>query len=171
MSVARHAQIIQNNKFTISLQYLKKKVWWSWFLHANKHESLLQIDTMILIGMVKHSQSSQNSKLAMSLQYLKKELRGEVDFLHLDKHQSFNKLALSFLMELVKLVQSTQNRNSVIFLKYTKKKKSDKYFCFLLWCKTFRYFMGSSHVRCYLLFIKSEKFFKFKLYNSSVDLL
>ena len=101
-------------------------------MHADKHESLLQIDTMILIGMVKHSQSSQNSKLAMSLQYLKKELRDEVDFLHLDKHQSFNKLALSFLMEVVKLVQSMQNRNSVIFLKYTKKKKSDKYFCFLL---------------------------------------
>ena len=28
------------------------------FLHADKHESLLQIDTMILMGMVKHSQSS-----------------------------------------------------------------------------------------------------------------
>ena len=26
-AVARHAQIIQNNKFAISLQYLKKKVW------------------------------------------------------------------------------------------------------------------------------------------------
>ena len=27
-------------------------------LHADKHESLLQINTMILMGMVKHSQSS-----------------------------------------------------------------------------------------------------------------
>ena len=59
------------------------------FLHADKHESLLQIDTMILIGIVKHSQSSQNSKFTMSLQYLKKEVRDEVDFLHVDKHQSF----------------------------------------------------------------------------------
>ena len=58
-------------------------------LHADNHESLLQIDTMILIGMVKHSQSSQNSKFAMSLQYLKKEVRDEVNFLHVDKHQSF----------------------------------------------------------------------------------
>ena len=48
-------------------------------LHAGKHESLLQIDSM---GMVKNSQSSQNSKFAMSLQYLKKELKAEVDFLH-----------------------------------------------------------------------------------------
>ena len=43
------------------------------FLHADKHQSYLQIDTMILMGMVKQSQSSQNSKFAMSLQYLKKK--------------------------------------------------------------------------------------------------
>ena len=50
------------------------------FLHVDKHENLLQIDTMILIGIVKHSQSSQNIKFTMSLHYLKKEVRGEVDF-------------------------------------------------------------------------------------------
>ena len=59
------------------------------FLHADKHESLLQIDTMILMGIVRHSQSSQNNKFTMSLQYLKKEVRDEVDFWHVDKHQSF----------------------------------------------------------------------------------
>ena len=61
------------------------------FLNADKHESFesfLQIDTMILIGMIKHSQSSQNSKFAMSLQYIKKEVRNMVDFLLADKHQS-----------------------------------------------------------------------------------
>ena len=49
--MARHAQIAQNNKFAISLQYLKKekrdKVD---FLHAVKHESFLQTDTMIYNG-------------------------------------------------------------------------------------------------------------------------
>ena len=35
------------------------------FLHAGKHESFLQIDTMIFDGMVKNSQSSQNSKLSL----------------------------------------------------------------------------------------------------------
>ena len=81
--MARHAQITQNNKFAISLQYLKKELSDEVdFLHADKHESLLQIDSMILMGIVKHSQSSQNSKFAMSLQYLKKELKAEVDFLH-----------------------------------------------------------------------------------------
>ena len=62
------------------------------FLHANNGESLLQIDSMVLMGMVKHFQSSQNSKFAMSLQYLKKEVKDEVDFLHADKHQNFYKL-------------------------------------------------------------------------------
>ena len=47
-------------------------------LHAGKHESLPQIDSM---EMVKNSQSFQNSKFAMSLQYLKKELKAEFDFL------------------------------------------------------------------------------------------
>ena len=59
------------------------------FLHADKHESLIKLDTMVLIGIVKYSQSSQNSKFTMSLQYLKKEARDEVDFFDADKHQSF----------------------------------------------------------------------------------
>ena len=63
------------------MQYLKKEVSDEVdFLHADKHGSLLQIDAMILMVMVKHSQSSQNSKFAMSLQYLKKEVKDEVDF-------------------------------------------------------------------------------------------
>ena len=53
------------SKFAISLQYLKKKVSHEVdFLHADKYESLIQIDTLILMGMAKHSQSSQNSKFA-----------------------------------------------------------------------------------------------------------
>ena len=88
--MARHAHITQNNKFAIFLQDFKKEVSDAVdFLHTDKHESLLQIDSMILMEMVKYSQSSQNSKFAMSLQYLKKEVRDEVDFLHADKHQSF----------------------------------------------------------------------------------
>ena len=66
-----------------------------WFFDADKHESLLQSDSMILMVMVKHSQSSQNSKFAMSLQYLRKEVK--VDFLHSDKHQSFLKVYFNTL--------------------------------------------------------------------------
>ena len=44
MFVARNTQIIQNNKFTISLQYLKEEVSAEVeVLLADKHESLLQI--------------------------------------------------------------------------------------------------------------------------------
>ena len=46
----------------MSLQYLKKEASDEVdFLHADKHESLLQIDTMIFNGLVKHSQSLQKS--------------------------------------------------------------------------------------------------------------
>ena len=79
--MARHAHITQNNKFAISLQHLKKEVSDTVdFLHADKHESLLQIDTMILMETVKYSQSSQNRKFAMSLQYLKKKLELKLTF-------------------------------------------------------------------------------------------
>ena len=57
-------------------------------MHADKHESLLQIDSIILMGMVKHFQNSQDSKFAMSLQCLKREIEDQVNFLHTDK-QSF----------------------------------------------------------------------------------
>ena len=46
-----HAQIAQNNKFAISLQYLKKELSDEVdFLHADKHQSMLQVDGMILMG-------------------------------------------------------------------------------------------------------------------------
>ena len=96
--MARRAQITQNNKFPISLQYLKKELSDEVdFLHADKHESLLQIDNMILMRVVRHPQSYQNSKFAMSLQCLKKEVKDEVDFLHADKHQNFLKVYFSTL--------------------------------------------------------------------------
>ena len=64
----RHTQVTQNNKFTIPLQYLTKEVNDRVdFLHADKHERLIQIDTMIFMGMTKHPQSSQNCRFAMSL--------------------------------------------------------------------------------------------------------
>ena len=64
--MAGHAHVTQNDKFAISLQYLKEELSDEVdFLHADKHKRLLQIDSRILMGMVKHSQSSQSSKFAM----------------------------------------------------------------------------------------------------------
>ena len=102
------------------------------FLHADKYESLIQNDTMILMGMARYSQSSQNDTLAMTLQYLKKEVRNGVHFLHADKHQSFYKLALSFLIKVVRHVQGTQKRKLVIFSLYIKKKVSQLLLCSIL---------------------------------------
>ena len=125
--MARHAQITQNNKFAISLQYLKKELSDEVdFLHADKHESLLQIDIMILMGVVKHSQSFQIE----SLQYLKKEVKVEVDFWHADNCHSFYKLVLSFLMEVARCVQNNQIRKLVVFLQYIKKNCN----CFVFYC-------------------------------------
>ena len=133
--MARHVQITQNNKFAISLQYLKKKVDDEVdFLCANKHGSFLQIDTIIFDGMVKHFQNSQNSKFATSLQYLKKEVRDEVDFLHADKHQSslqvdFNtlgikvcyKVILKLLMDMIKHSQNTKVKSLQYFYNVPKR--------------------------------------------------
>ena len=105
--MTRHDHIIQNNKFAISLEHPKKEVSVAVdFLHADKHEILPQIGTIILMEMVKYSQSSQNSKFAVSLQYLKKEVRDGVDFLHEDKHQSFlhvdfNTLGIKFFYQVI----------------------------------------------------------------------
>ena len=51
MCAARHAQITQNSKFAITLKYIKKEVSGEVdSLHVDKHESFLQIDTMIFDG-------------------------------------------------------------------------------------------------------------------------
>ena len=94
-----HTETTQNNEFAISLQYLKKEVSDEvYFLHVDKHENLIQIDTMIWMGIAKHSQSFENNKFVLCLQYLKKE----VDSLRADKHKSFlqvdfNTLGKNFL--------------------------------------------------------------------------
>ena len=111
------------------LQYLRREVNDEVVsLHADKHESFLQVDfstlgirvsnkviLSLLIGMMKHSESTQSKKFAISLQYLKHEVRDGSHFLHADKHQSFYKLALLFLMEMARHVQRIQNMKLVIF--------------------------------------------------------
>ena len=69
--MARQVEITQNSKFAISLHFKKKVSDEVDFLQANKHESLLQLDAMILMGIAKHSQSFQNSMLPMSILYVK----------------------------------------------------------------------------------------------------
>ena len=71
MCVVRHAQTIQNNKFALSPQRLKKEV-------SKKLMFCMQISMMV--------KDPQSSKFAMSVQNFEKEFRDEVEFLHAHKH-------------------------------------------------------------------------------------
>ena len=45
MGIVKHSQSSQNSKFAMSLQYIKKEVGGEiGFLHAEKHQSFLQVD-------------------------------------------------------------------------------------------------------------------------------
>ena len=111
--VARHAQSTQSNKqFAISLQYIKKEVSDEVdFLNVDKHESLLQTDTMILVGMVKHPKVPKIASL-LCLYIFKKEFRDKVSY----------KVILLLLMGMIKYSQSTQSSKFAISLQHLKKK-------------------------------------------------
>ena len=134
-------------------------------LHAVKHESLLQINTIILMGIVKRSQSS--------LKYLKKEVRDEVDLLHVDKHQSFlqvnfntlgikdaYKVILSLLLGIIKHSQSTQSNKFAISLQYLKKEVKKVYFFHadehqsLLFLMEVARYVQSTQNRKFVIFLK-----------------
>ena len=139
--VARHVPITRNNKFVISLQYPKNELSDKVdFLHTDKHESLLQIDNMILMEMVKHSQSFQNSKFAMSLKYLKKRLKMKLIFCMQINIKVFCKfistlwaskfptrLILSLLMDMIKHSQITQSNKFAITLQHLKKEVRNEF--------------------------------------------
>ena len=77
--IARHAQIIQNMKFAISWQYLKKE-------GRDEVDFFMQINIklycnlilIIFVGITRPAQITQNNKFVKSLKYFKKELRDEV---------------------------------------------------------------------------------------------
>ena len=55
MKMVKHSQSSQNSKFAVSLQYLKKEVKDEVnFLHADKHESLLNIYFNVLVTKVSY---------------------------------------------------------------------------------------------------------------------
>ena len=91
---------------------------------------MLQIDTMVLMGMVKHSQSSPKSQFVMSLQYLRKEVGDEADFFYPGKHQSFRQVPIkvsykvvpSLLMGRIKHSHNAQSNKFAISLQYLKNK-------------------------------------------------
>ena len=93
LAIANHVYItrfddIAKNTGLQSLQHLKKEGRDDPdYLHADKHQSFLQIDILsFLVGLARHAQSSQTS-----LHYLRDILRKKFEmkfiFLHAGKHQ------------------------------------------------------------------------------------
>ena len=140
-------QSSQNSKFAMSLEYLKKKLeiklistlWVSkfftrWYIIIDRSDQAL-------------SKYCKVTSLQYPCSFSKKKLRMEFIFCM--------QINIKFLMELGLHVQSTQNRKLVIFLLYIKEKVS--LLCsIVLWCKTLRYVMGSSHVSGYLFCFRPE---------------
>ena len=90
MFITRLAQSTQNNKFAISLQYLKENGKNEVdFLPADKHQRFLKIDTIILGVCSQACVNYSKYKFAIFLQYFLKEVSDEVVFLHADKHERF----------------------------------------------------------------------------------
>ena len=120
--IDRHAQSTENNKLTISFQYLKENVKDKGdFLPPDKHQRFLQSNTGILGARI-----TQNNKFAISLHYLKREVSDEADFLHLDKHENLLQIGTKIWMVMVKHSQSSQNSKFAMSKQYLKKEARDK---------------------------------------------
>ena len=75
ISLIKHSQITQSNKFAITLQYLEKEVMDGvHFLHVDKHLSFYNLALSFLMEVTRHVQSAQNEKLIRFLQCLKKKI-------------------------------------------------------------------------------------------------
>ena len=75
MGMIKYSQNTRRNKFTISLQYLKKEVRNRvHFLHADKHQSFYKFTLSFSAEVARHIQSIQNRKLVMFLQYREKKV-------------------------------------------------------------------------------------------------
>ena len=62
---------VRKIKSAVSLQYLKKELSYEVdVLQADKHESLLQVDSIFLMGLARHAQATQ-----VNLQYLRDILK------------------------------------------------------------------------------------------------
>ena len=70
LGMIKHSQSTQNNKFAISLQYLKKEVSKGvHFLHADEHQSFYKFGLFFfLMEVARYGQSTQNRKLVIFLQ-------------------------------------------------------------------------------------------------------
>ena len=99
MHVITFAQIPQNNKFAISLQYLKEEVRnGSHFLHADKRQSFHKLVLSFLMEVARHVQVNQNRKLVVFLQYIKTNCCNCFVFYCDSKHSYFMRVQSCLLL-------------------------------------------------------------------------
>ena len=114
------------------------------FLHADKHESLQQIDTIIFDGDGQASIPKVSTTNFQCLYNILKKVSDEIVFLHGDEHQSFlqvdfdtwnikvsYKVILSVLTGMIKHSESTQS-NKLQYLYNISKKKLGMEFIFCM---------------------------------------
>ena len=137
----------------MSLQYLKKEVSYKIdFLHADKHQSFLQIDfdtfdIKVSYKMILSSRILKVLKIT-SLQYFKKEVRNGVNSLHVDSSKFLQVDIIVFDRSANVHVQSTQNRKLEIFCNILRKKYRNCFFCSIV-MQNIQIFYGGL-LRCYL---------------------
>ena len=148
IGVVTHSQSFQKSEVAMSLQYLKKEVRKGvYFSLLDEHQSFLKVDfntlgmkdaykviLSLLLSVIKHFQSTQCNKFAISLR------------------------EFFFCMQMN--IQVSTRWDYCFWWKWPDMSKVSKigscsYFCVLLWCKTFRYFIG---VRpCLYLFSRTAR--------------
>ena len=108
--IVRQAQSIQNDKFAISLQYLKENVKDDVdFSPADKHERSLQIDTIILYVQPGIPTLSKITSWLFLCNIQERSEIDEVDFLHAYKDGCFLQIYTKTLMGMVKYSQNSHN--------------------------------------------------------------
>ena len=85
-------QITQSNKFSISLQYLKKEVRnGDHFWHADKRQSFYKLVLSFLMEVARHVQNTQNRKLVIFLQNIRKNVATAVCSIVMQNIQIFSR--------------------------------------------------------------------------------
>ena len=149
--MTRHAQITQNNKFSISLRYLNKK---------ELRDELVFFTQISMKGCYKvivwfwwGDSSIPKVPRITSLQSLynisKKKLKMKLNFLYADKYQSFLKVYFNTLG-----IKVSFKVDIIIINGHDQAFSNQQLLCVLLWYKTFRYFTGVESCSLLLVIIK-----------------
>ena len=78
-------------------------------LPVDKHQSFLQVDSIIFDGAARHDLSIQSNNSTISFKYLQKKVNDQVYFLLADKYQCFVQVYTKIWVRVARHTQSTQD--------------------------------------------------------------